>query len=180
ENCADSSGNLWIGTEDAGLNKMDPSTGQITNYQPTGNPHSLAYSNIHGLLITGDTLWIGTFEHGLDLLDINTGKVIRHYTAENRAGALRNNFIFNCYQTRDGRILLATGQGLYEYVKTEKNFRLFDGFPEHIFYTTLFEDSQGTIWAGTWRDGLYYVNPKTGRRGFFTHDARKPNSIGSN
>jgi len=180
EICADPSGNLWIGTEDAGLNKMDPSTGRITTYRPTENPHSLAYSNIHALLITGDTLWIGTFEHGLDLLDINTGKVIRHYNAENSQGSLRNNFIFNCYQTREGRILLATGQGLYEYVKKEKYFRLLDGFPEHIFYTTLFEDSQGTIWAGTWRDGLYYVNPKTGQQGMFTHDAHEPNSIGSN
>ena len=180
EICADRYGNVWIGTEDAGLNKMELSTGRITSYQPTGSPHSLAYSNIHGLLVTGDTLWVGTFEHGLDLLDINTGKVIQHYNAENSDGSLRNNFIFNCYQTRNGRILLATGQGLYEYVRQGKYFRLLDGFPEHIFYTTLFEDSQGTIWAGTWRDGLYYVNPKTGRRGFFTHDARKPNSIGSN
>src|SRR5690606_32141832 len=73
-----------------------------------------------------------------------------------------------------------TGQGLYEYVRQGKYFRPLDGFPRHIFYTTLFEDSQGTIWAGTWRDGLYYVNPKTGQRGLFTHDARKPNSIGSN
>ncbi|WP_143072936.1 ligand-binding sensor domain-containing protein [Parapedobacter indicus] len=180
EICAGPSGSLWIGTEDAGLNKMNPSTGEITSYHPTGNPHSLAYSNIHGLLVTGDTLWVGTFEHGLDLLDIRTGKVIRHYDAENRDGALRNNFIFNCYQTRNGRILLATGQGLYEYVKAEKNFRLLDGFPEYIFYTTLFEDSQGTIWAGTWRDGLYYANPETGQRGMFIHDARDPNSIGSN
>lgn len=180
EICADRHGNLWIGTEDAGLNKMDQSTGRMTSYRPTGELHSLAYSNIHGLLVTGDTLWVGTFEHGLDLMDINTGKVIRHYNAENREGALHNNFIFNCYQTRQGRILLATGQGLYEYVKTEKSFRLVTGFPGHIFYTTLFEDSEGTIWAGTWRDGLYYANPRTGQQGMFTHDAHKPNSIGSN
>src|SRR5690606_18868571 len=59
-------------------------------------------------------------------------------------------------------------------------FRLVEGFPGHIFYTTLYEDKQGTIWAGTWRDGLYYANPETGRRGSFTHDAHDPNSIGSN
>ncbi len=180
EICADRHGNLWIGTEDAGLNKMDGATGRMTNYRPTGDPHSLAYSNIHGLLVTGDTLWVGTFEHGLDLLDIRTGKVIRHYDAENRTGSLHNNFIFNCYQTQRGQVLLATGQGLYEYVKTEKSFRFVAGFPEHIFYTTLFEDSRGTIWAGTWRDGLYYVNPKTGEHGTFTHDAGNSHSIGSN
>src|SRR5690606_9923629 len=69
EICADGYGNLWIGTEDDGLNKMELRTGRITNFRPTGEPGSLAHSNIHGLLITGDTLWVGTFEHGLDLFN---------------------------------------------------------------------------------------------------------------
>src|SRR5690606_15390208 len=112
ELCADQYGNLWIGTEDGGLNKMDIKTGHMTNYRSTGEPGSLAHSNIHGLLITGDTLWVGTFEHGLDLVDVRTGKVIQHYNAENRDGTLHNNFIFNICRTHSGRILLATGRGL--------------------------------------------------------------------
>ncbi|MBK1439739.1 hypothetical protein JHJ32_07075 [Parapedobacter sp. ISTM3] len=180
EICADEQGFLWIGTEDAGLNKMDISSGRMTNYQPAGHRGSLAYSNIHGLLVTGDTLWVGTFDHGLDLLDVNTGKVICHYTAENKEGTLGNNFIFNSYRTGGGRILLATGRGIYEYLDVNKGFHLVSGFPAHIFYTTLFEDSQGTIWAGTWRDGLYYFNPKTGDKGLFTHRADDPSTIGSN
>ncbi|MEC3878166.1 two-component regulator propeller domain-containing protein [Parapedobacter sp. 10938] len=180
ELCPDSYGNLWIGTEDEGLNKMDLSTGRITNYGPTDEPGSLAYSNIHGLLVTGDTLWVGTFEHGLDLFNVRTGKVIRHYNAENKDGTLHNNFIFNIRRTRNGRILLATGRGLYEYLPATKRFQLVPGFPDFIFYTTLFEDSQGTIWAGTWRDGLYYANPRSGENGSFSHDAHLPGSIGSN
>lgn len=180
EICADSRGNLWIGTEDEGLNKLEIATGHSTNYQSTGDPQSLSYSNIHALLVTGDTLWVGTFEHGLDLLDIHTGKVIRHYDAENEDGALQNNFIFNSYRTSNGRILFATGRGLYEYVATTKHFQLVHGFPAHIFYTTLFEDSKGTIWAGTWRDGLYYFNPKSGQKGSFSHHAHEPKSLASN
>lgn len=180
ELCADGYGNLWIGTEDDGLNKLDISTGRITNYRPTGEPGSIAHSNIHGLLITGDTLWVGTFEHGLDLLDVRTGKVIRHYNAESGDGTLHNNFIFNICRTRSGRILLATGRGLHEYIVSTKRFQLVPDFPDYIFYTTLFEDSQGTIWAGTWRDGLYYSNPQSGKSGSFSHDARIASSIGSN
>lgn len=180
ELCPDPYGNLWIGTEDDGLNKMAIETGHITNYRPTGEPGGLAHSNIHGLLITGDTLWVGTFEHGLDLLDVRTGKAIRHYNAENRDGTLHNNFIFNICHTHSGRILLATGQGLYEYVTSTKRFQLVPDFPNYIFYTTLFEDSRGTIWAGTWRDGLYYSNPRTGKSGSFSHDAHIAGTIGSN
>ncbi|MGK6349854.1 ligand-binding sensor domain-containing protein [Parapedobacter sp. DT-150] len=180
EICADRKGNLWIGTEDDGLNKLEVATGRVTNYRPTGDPQGLAYSNIHGLLVTGDTLWVGTFEHGLDLLDVNTGKVIRHYAAENQDGALQNNFIFNIYQTRKGRILLATGKGLYEYERLNRRFRLIPELPDYIFYTTLFEDSEGRIWAGTWRDGLYCFDPKSGETRLFAHDVQEPNSIGSN
>lgn len=180
EICADHRGNLWIGTEDEGLNKLDVATGQITNFMPSGRAGDLVHSNIHGLLVTGDTLWVGTFEQGLDLLDIKTGKVLRHYNAENKDGALQNNFIFNIYQTANGRILLATGRGLYEYQAKGKRFDLVPGFPDYIFYTTLFEDSKGTIWAGTWRDGLYYYHPASGKSGSFSHAADNPTSIGSN
>ena len=180
EICMDGHGNVWIGTEDEGLNKLEVATGKITNYQPTDGSQSLAHTNIHGLLVTGDTLWVGTFERGLDLLDIRTGKVIRHFNAENEDGALQNNFIFNIYQTTKGRVLLATGRGLYEYVNATKRFELLSQFPEHVFYTTLFEDSSGTIWAGTWRDGLYYYNPLTDQSGLHSHNPYNPNSIGSN
>src|SRR3546814_19284886 len=110
----------------------------MTNYRPTGDPGSLAHSNIHGLLITGDTLWVGTFEHGLDLFNVRTGKVIRHYNAENRDGTLHNNFIFNICRTHSGRILLATGGGLYEYIMTPTIFQLVPYLSIYIFYTTFF------------------------------------------
>lgn len=180
EICPDGRGNLWIGTEDEGLNRVELATGRITNFQPDGTPNGLSHYNIHGLLVTGDTLWVGTFEHGLDLLDIRTGRVIRHYHSENRPGALRNNFVFNLYRTRNGRILLATGRGMYEYMHHTRGFRTISEFPEHIFYTTLFEDREGTIWAGTWRDGLYYWNPHTGQKGSYIHRAADPASLASN
>ncbi|SFB90694.1 Signal transduction histidine kinase [Parapedobacter composti] len=180
EICGDNMGNIWIGTEDEGLTKLETATGRITNFQPDGKHGSLAYANIHGLLATGDTLWVGTFDHGLDLLDIPTGKVIKHYRAENKEGALRNNFIFTMYRTREGRILLATGRGLYQYAAADKRFTRVPEFPNYIFYTALFEDSDGTIWAGTWRDGLYYSNPKTGKHGKFIHDPAVPASLASN
>ncbi|HXL57393.1 MAG TPA: two-component regulator propeller domain-containing protein, partial [Chitinophagaceae bacterium] len=46
EICKDMYGNFWIGTEDAGLNKFDPSTGIFTHYKPTGAKTDIAYYNI--------------------------------------------------------------------------------------------------------------------------------------
>lgn len=45
----DSKGLIWIGTEDAGLNKFDLKTRKFTNYTTT-EKGSISYPNIHGLL----------------------------------------------------------------------------------------------------------------------------------
>ncbi|NGM61530.1 histidine kinase [Sphingobacterium sp. SGG-5] len=177
---ADKYGKIWVGTEDGGLNRFDPKTTSFTNFKPSRQAGSIAHSNIHGLLATGDTLWIGTFEHGLDLLDIPTGKVFQHYNADDTRGALGNNFIFNILKTKRGNILLATGRGLYSYNPVTRSFSRSSDVPNYIFYTTLFEDNEGTIWVGTWRDGLFYFNPSTKKKGRLTHDPTNFNSISSN
>ena len=174
----DQYGQLWIGTEDGGLNKFDPETGNFTNFKPGFSSNNLAHSNIHGLLAVGDTLWVGTFEHGLDLMHIPSAKVFRHYDSYGTQRALGNDFVFHILKTRSGEILLATSRGLYSYKGGEFTRSAFA--PRHIFYTTLFEDDQGTIWLGTWRDGLFYFNPKTGHKGRFVHDFADPKSLSSN
>lgn len=180
----DKYGHIWIGTEDGGLNKFDPQTHTFTNFNPGVDRQSIAHSNIHGLLVTGDTLWVGTFEHGLDLLNVQTGKVFRHYNADNQNinRSLGNNFIFNILKTKRGDIFLATGRGLYQYSIETRTFQRtpHTHAPRHIFYTTLFEDDAGTIWLGTWRDGLFYFNPSTQEKGRFTHDFSNPRSLSSN
>lgn len=176
----DQYGNIWIGTEDAGLNKLETKTNRFIHFKSGKKGTDIATTNIHGLLASGDTLWVGTFEHGLDLLNIKTGKIIRHYDAGNRDNALANNFIFKIYKTRAGVILLATSRGIYRYHAESDNFSLFNKFPDYIFYTTLFEDSQGVLWAGTWRDGLYFFRAKTGEQGFYSRNHQDKNSLSNN
>ena len=53
EICKDHYGNLWVGTEDGGLNKMDLLNNTFTSFKPTGTKTSIAYHNIHGLLAVG-------------------------------------------------------------------------------------------------------------------------------
>lgn len=171
-------GQLWIGTEDGGLNKFDPQTKKFTNFKPGSASRSVAHSNIHGLLPDGDTLWIGTFEHGLDLLDIRNNSVLRHYDSDLTQNALGNDFVFHILKTRNEHILLATSRGLYSY--KNGHFAREPYAPRHIFYTSLFEDDQGTLWMGTWRDGLFFYNPETGEKGRVVHDFTNPRSLSSN
>lgn len=180
EICSDKYGSLWIGTEDAGLNKFDPKSGRFTHFKPTGDFTSIAYSNIHGLLAVEDELLIGTFEHGLDVMNIKTGKVARHYIAGATDADLKNNFIHNMIQTRAGKILVATARGFYEFDRKKGSFRLYTEVPESVFYTIIKEDANGIIWIGSYRDGLYRLDPKTGKSDNFSYEANSKTSLPSN
>lgn len=174
----DVSGNLWIGTEDAGLNKLDSATGTFVHFQPTGMQGSISYTNIHGLLVTGDELWIGTFEHGLDVMNIKTGKVIRHYSVGPDPHALKSNFIYCIYQTSSGEIMLGTTRGAYLYNRTDDNFSFVPGLPVN-WYSSILKDDKGIIWAGTYGNGINYYNTKTGKGGNFRYEVANKNSIAS-
>jgi len=176
----DNNGNLWIGTEDAGLNKFDTATGIFTHFLPTGTRNSITYTNIHGLLINDNELWIGTFEHGLDIMNIKTGKVVQHYAADPGANELKSNFIYCITKKKDGAIMLGTTIGAYTYDPKNNNFNPLPQLPLHNWYTSLLEDENGTIWAGTYGNGLHFYNTKTNKTGNFIYDPANINSISSN
>lgn len=173
----DQYGNIWIGTEDKGISCWNPDLGTFKHY---GAADGLSHDNIHGLLLIGDTLLIGTFDKGLDLFDVRRREVIAHYDSHNTGGTLGNNFIYYIYKTRAGIIYLATGRGLHIFNLQTRTFSVFEKVPHYIFYTTIFEDSQGNIWFGTWRDGLFKYDPAVDQTRIYTHNTQQPHSLNSN
>jgi ligand-binding sensor domain-containing protein/signal transduction histidine kinase/DNA-binding response OmpR family regulator len=180
EICSDNKGNIWIGTEDGGLNKLNPQTGDFDHFKPTGEKTSIAHTNIHGLLAADNELWIGTFEQGLDVMDLNSTKVIRHYRAGRAPNELKSNFIESLLSTRSGEILVGTSFGLYRYNRTGDDFTLLNEVPGNLHYSSLIEDDQGTVWAGTLRDGLYFYNPESKASGYYKHEENNRKSLSSN
>lgn len=172
----DNEGNLWIGTEDAGLNKLQMSSGIFTHFN-TSSPRHVSSSNIHGLLVYGNELWVGTFHRGLDVLDIRTGRFLRHYSAATHN--LRSDFIYCFLKTKQGKLVVGTDRGLSYYNKQKDNFDFVEAAPEN-FYTILYEDHLGNVWAGTYADGVHWFNPQTGANGHFRYEPGKPGSLGGN
>lgn len=154
----DKAGNVWIGTEDAGLNRMDKATGDFTYFKSTGSGKSIAYTNIHGLLVNGNDLWIGTFEHGLDVMDIRTGIVKKHYHAGDRKNQFHSDFIYFLTKTHDNKVLLGTTIGAYMYNALTDDFSLINSMPLNAWYAYILEDKSGTLWAATYGNGVFYYN----------------------
>ena len=180
EICGDHEGNIWIGTEDAGLNKLNTATGAITQFKPTGENGSIAYSNIHGLLVSGNDLWIGMFDHGLDILDIQTGKVKKHYKSGPGKYDMKNNFIVSLLQTRSGDIYSGTGGSLYKFNPSIKGFDLVNEVDQNVFIAALLEDHSKTIWAGSHGSGIFFFNPVTKQHGYFHNEPGNQNSLTNN
>lgn len=178
EICKDEHGNLWVGTEDAGLNRINLKTGAITKFKADNKPGSISYQNIHGIVADGNELWIGTYEHGLDVMDLKTFKVIRHYDASKKPNSLASNFIISLYKTKQGEILVGTWFGLFQYNRKENNFSAIPFFNSHI--QCIHEDEEGTLWVGTYGDGIYFLNKKKNIKGRMNYRPGKANSLINN
>lgn len=174
----DKNGNFWVGTEDAGLNKLNPATGHFSSFFPDGSKSSIAHSNIHALLVDGNNLWIGPFEQGIDVMDINTGLIKKHYQA-GVGNSLRSNFVISLYKTKAGDILAASTIGLYKYNPKKDDFIPIPGLPL-FFFNNIMEDSEGTIWAGTYINGLFSF--KMGDKNYknYRYNVQDKQSLGNN
>jgi signal transduction histidine kinase/ligand-binding sensor domain-containing protein/DNA-binding response OmpR family regulator len=144
----DADGNLWIGTEDGNLNKLsfiDRSSVWFSNKK--GFPSNL---NIHGLLQEENLLWIATYNKGLFKYDLESDQIDKH-------PGLPTDQCVCILKTSDNSILIGTTYGLYRYERSTDSFRFIEG-PGHRFIHTLYQDSYGTVWVGTYGSGIYHSN----------------------
>lgn len=166
EICSDNKGHLWIGTEDAGINKLDLKTGQFTNYTATGKSGDISYPNVHGLLAVGNQLFIGPFLHGMEIMDIRTGKITDHFRFIGDKKDKTSDFVLHISLTRDSTLLVGTaynGSGLFIYDRQHKTFKRIKEIPYNSYVFDIKEDSQGNIWTGSVTQGAFFITLKPGK-----------------
>ena len=146
EFCQDESGTIWIGTEDKGLFRMDPVTGQVS---PWSDP--VIQKNVHGLLADGNKLWVGTFSGGLNRIDLRTGKTI-HYAKGDRNYPADN--AFSIIRTSADDLIIGTTVGAVIHNEDTDSFEIIPEL-DGVFVYQVLETSDGDLWFATYADGLY-------------------------
>ncbi|MDR2147651.1 MAG: hybrid sensor histidine kinase/response regulator, partial [Tannerella sp.] len=111
-------GNIWIGTEDNGLNLFDPNTAA---FLPISATLSSLHTNIHALLADGDYLWVGTFSKGLNRYNLRTGSLTTYVPAED-PNSIRHYSIFALHKDRQNTMWVGTLSGLSIYNREEGSF----------------------------------------------------------
>lgn len=155
--CTDTYKNIWVGTEDAGVNCLEKETESFTNYRPVPGEKSLSHTNIRGLAASGDKLWIGHVIHGVDLMDIKSRKVIKHYNLLKDSLTTKNSTVRCIKVLREGQLLVGTDDGVYKYDSLNGRFLYAPQFPP-FSANCLYEDRLNRIWVGMFNRSYYY-NP---------------------
>ncbi len=126
-------------------------------------PDLLSNNNIYCLTDDADhNLWIGTQE-GLNVLNKETGVI-----KKNAYSQIGKNPVSCLLTTRDNTVWVGTDAGLLKYDAERDTMWSYSGeITGNVLYNTsiksLFEDSEGDIWIGTWASGLYRYSPSSNR-----------------
>src|SRR5690606_6069380 len=139
-------GNMWIGTEDAGLNYFDSKSKEFRRYPFLKSHQPLPYHNIHALTRDSrELIWIGNTTRGLSVLDPvrNSMKTYRH--RPNDATSLNSNSINFIYEDSEQQIWIGTSDGVNKYDPVSDSFVRIGNMEKYAIYG-IHEDAQKIMW----------------------------------
>lgn len=160
----DREGMIWVGTEDQGIDILDPDKELLYHYEHDPfNKYSLSHNSIWSIFedMAGN-IWIGTYAHGISLL-IDRNTLFTHYMHhEGDPQSLSHNMVNGFLETTYGEIWIATdGGGLNRWDRQHDVFTHFNKSNSRLetdVILSLYEDNRGLLWIGTWAEGLYCLD----------------------
>ncbi len=158
-------GALWVATNNGGLNRRDPVTGQFTQYHhDSSDPRSLSDESVYGIAQDAEgNLWVGT-NNGLNRLDPDGGKFTRYLHERGNAASLANNWAYALHFGPSKRLWVGTVGGGVDCWNGNDGFehyvlsKLARGLADHDSVFALHESADGRLWIGT-RAGLLVLDP---------------------
>ncbi|WP_167614968.1 hybrid sensor histidine kinase/response regulator transcription factor [Maribellus sediminis] len=145
-------GNIWIGMEDMGINRIDGESGQITKVINESN--GLSFNNVHDLLFeTPDKLWIATYTGGINIYNLKTNS-FEYINTENHPNLPTNN-IYNLLQVGDSIFIASTGGVAVYNLKNDHITRINEPQLAVIPVDYMFEGAN-KIWFSSYLGTFFY------------------------
>lgn len=158
-------GDLWFGTEGAGLFKYNQSAHKIFHYQHDSNKENSLPVNIIRALFQYNTneLWIGTRD-GLSIFNDNTNTFTNYKYNPYDPKSISHNSVRNILRDKSGNIWIGTyAGGLNFFSPAGNNFSYIgqkSGITQgltHRVVSSILNDN-GALWVGTEGGGLNYID----------------------
>lgn len=176
---------LWVGSEGAGLNRVNLKNFQVENYMDFF-PRDLGINTyfIHSILDDGKgNIWFGS-EGGLVVFNKNNRNYKYYITDPNDPNSIGPKFILKIFQDKLGDIWIGTDYaGLNYYDKGTDTFIKYTEKPgdknsvSNNSIKTIYEDSKGNLWIGTNGGGLNRFDRNTKTFESFTTKDGLPNDV---
>ena len=166
----DDKGTVWAGSVETGLIRYFPSTGKKIVYESSSDPGSLSEPYIVSLLMDkSGVLWIGTYSSGLN--KFNTFSEEIKTLKLNYSDEIYGSEITSLLEDDKNNLWIGTGTGniirlsdqhsdqpsAKTLISSNEKRSFFGGVEIRI----LLQDKKGKIWAGTFGNGLYCIDPST-------------------
>lgn len=172
----DGNGNLWFGTGD-GLTLYKQKEDRFYTFDKVGDcENCLAGMVIRAMHLDGDKIWLGT-NAGLSVIDINTYEIQTWWYDEDTDVVEYILAIREIISTEDGRLLMATDEGLVIFDPSKNEYSYFDekGGLQTRGLGGVFMDSEGVYWLASDRDGIYHIEGNLDSPTFIHHPELVPN-----
>lgn len=186
----DRSGILWIGTYSQGLCKYDLFKKQFYHFKSIpGNNNTLGgnvISSIHST--TPGELWIGLDKGGgvnrLIFRNNKDPKVTHYKYSSTDNNTIGDNNTLCLVQRKNGEVWLGSASNSLSKIVPEKTGTnespIIKRYLQGSWTFSIYEDSQGTIWGGTWGGGLWKYKDKTNTFVYFRNDPDDSTSLCDN
>ena len=155
----DNLGNIWLGTENGGINILNPFNGTISNFvNDEVDRNTLNNNSIHAIYQDKNgNMWVGTYSGGVNLYNHNTNKFVQ-YRHNSSGNSLSNNHVLDLFEDNNKYLWIGTdGGGLDRFDREKGEFKTF--LANH-YVLAVKQDPDGNIWAGTWGNGISILNNK--------------------
>lgn len=153
--CHGTHGDVWVGTEDQGVYRLDPAAQKAAQYTHFTTKEGLGDDNAYALACDkAGRVWVGTLNHGVSVYN---GKSWRTYGPLD--GPLGSRVFALAVSPKDGGVWGATEAGLFRYQNSRWTyFTRAEGLPSDQANALAF-DSDGTLYVGTQCDGIAIASP---------------------
>lgn len=183
----DGAGDIWVGTAQGGVSRLERATGRFINYEHDAtDPGSLSGNQIASLYRDrAGLIWIGTQLTGLDIFNPATREFGYYRHRQGEANSLASNDVWGIYKDARGDVWVATDGGVTRMDPTRTRYTqyAFGERPQNSLDDAtadyILGDSRGVVWAGA-DYGLYEFIPAEQRFQRFSLLANKrANPVGN-
>lgn len=187
----DTKGNLWIGTEGLGLQRLNIASGEIKSYQTDkNNPFSIS-DNFVSSICEDDSgsIWIGTGSRyaksggGLNRFDPKSEKFTHFRHQPGNPRSLSSDIINALMIDRDNGFWIGTSRGGLNYLSLSELYNQENPKFRKVregSYSSIYEDSLGNVWICPSEFYVYKYDYRQNPFVHFRHKPDNPNSLSHN